>query len=155
MMSIPKVWQIIGYFKDECLSRGWITSKNEDWIKVNNEFHNFLWSRNIHPSTFKKIVASGRCAIKQGVSYQVVNVAYTAWVFPEAPPEMLVQSVASNPELARKIAIYDLSSVYADKPVCLRLNETNSRVFQEFENFLKRKWGLEFRPAFGLLTKEI
>jgi len=154
-MTIPPVWELVGYFKDECHSRGWKTSENEDWIKINSEFHNFLWARNIHPSTFKKIVTAGKCAIKKGISYQVVNVAYTAWLFPEAPPEMLVHAVARDPKLAKRIAIYDLSNVYAGKPVCLKFNETDSKVFQEFENFLGKKWGVEFKPAFSLLTKEI
>ncbi len=155
MMTIPRVWELIGYFKDECHSRGWKTSENEDWIKVNDEFHNFLWARNIHPSTFKKIVSACKCAIKQGISYKVVNVAYTAWVFPEAPPEMLLHTVAKDSKLAKRIAIYDLSNVYAGKPVCLKLNETGSRVFQEFEDFLEKKWGVELKPAFSLLTKEV
>jgi hypothetical protein len=155
MMTIPRVWELIGYFKDECHSRGWKTSKNEDWIKVNNEYHNFLWARSIHPSTFKKIVTACKCAIRQGVSYQVVNVAYTAWLFPEAPPDQLVLTVAKDPKLAKRIAIYDLSNVYSGKPVCLKLNETSSEVFQEFENFLERKWGVELKQAFSLLTKKI
>ena len=154
-MTIPRVWELIGYFKDECHSRGWNTSENEDWIKVDNEFHNFLWARNIHPSSFKKIVTACKCAIKQGISYQVVNVAYTAWLFPEAPPEMLVHAVARDPKLVERIAMYDLSNVYAGKPVCFKFNETDSKVFQEFENFLEKKWGVEFKPALSLLTKEI
>jgi len=155
MTNHPRVWEVIGYFKDECHSRGWKTSENEDWIKVDNEFHNFLWARNIHASTFKKIVTACKCAIKQGISYQVVNVAYTAWLFPETPSETLVHTVASDPKLARKIAIYDLSSIYAGKPVCLKLNETGSKVFQEFEKFLEKRWGVKLKPVFSLLKKEI
>ncbi len=155
MTNHPRVWELIGYFKDECHSRGWKTSENEDWIKVDNEFHNFLWARNIHPSTFKKIVTACKCAIKQGISYQVVNVAYTAWLFPEAPPKTLVHTVASDPKLAQRIALYDLSNVYAGKPVCLKLNETKSKVFQEFEKFLEKEWGVKLKPVFSLLKKEI
>ncbi|MFQ6074116.1 MAG: hypothetical protein ACE5KC_02740 [Candidatus Bathyarchaeia archaeon] len=155
MITIPRVWELLGYFKEECHSRGWKTSENEDWVKVDNEFHSFLWARNVHPSTFKKIVTACKCAIKQGISYQVVSVAYTAWLFPEAPPAMLVHTVARDSKLARRIAIYDLSNVYAGKPVCFKLNETSSEVFQEFENFLKKKWGVELKPAFSLLKREI
>jgi len=155
MIAIPRVWELIGYFKDECHSRGWKTSENEDWIKVGSEYHNFLWTRSIHPSTFKKIATACRCAIKQGISYQVVKVAYTAWLFSEAPPDMLVHTVARDPRLTKRIAIYDLSNVYTGKPVCFKFNETNSKVFQEFENFLKNKLGVELKPTLNLLTKEI
>lgn len=154
MMAIPRVWELIGDFKDECLLRGWKTSENEDWIKADSEFHNFLWVRNIHQSTFEKITTASKCAIKQGISYEVVNVDYTAWLFPDAPSKRLIYTVARNPKLAKTIAIYDLSDVYAGKSVCFKFNETNSDVFQEFENFLEQKWGVEFRPLLSSLTKE-
>lgn len=155
MMTVPRVWELIGYFKDECHLKGWKTSENEDWVKVDDEYHNFLWARNIHPSTFNRIITACKCAIKQGISYQVVKVAYTAWLFPESPSEVLVQTVTDNPELTKRIAIYDLSYVYAGKPVCLRLNETKSKVFKEFENFLERRWGVKLKPVLSLLKKEI
>lgn len=154
-MTIPRVWELIGHFKEVCNLRGWKTSKNEDWIKVDDEYHNFLWARSIHPSTFSRIATACKCAIKQGVSYQVVKVAYTAWLFPEAPSNMLVQTVANDPELAKRIAIYDLSNVYAGERICLKLNQTRSKVFQEFENFLEKKWGVKLKPVFNLLKKEI
>ncbi len=154
-MTIPPIWELICCFKDECHSRGWKTSKNEDWVKVDNEYHNFLWARSIHPSTFKRIIAACKCAIKQGVAYQVVNVAYTAWLFPEAPSDMLVLTVAKDPELAKRVAIYDLSKVYAGQHLCLKLNETSSRVFQEFENFLEKKLRVKVKPAFRLIRKSL
>jgi hypothetical protein len=155
MITIPRVWELIGHFKDECHLKGWKTSENEDWIKVDDEYHNFLWARNIHPSTFKKIVTACKCAIKQGISYRVVKVAYTAWLFPETPSTTLLQTVANNPELTKKIAIYDLSNLYTGEPVCLKLNETRSKVFYEFENFLQKKWGVKLKPVFSLLKQEV
>jgi hypothetical protein len=154
MMVVPRVWELICRFKDECHLKGWKTSESEDWVKVDDEYHNFLWARNIHPSTFKRIITACKCAIKQGVSYQVVKVAYTAWLFPESPSEVLVQTIAKDPKLAKRIAIYDLSNLYAGKPLCLKLNETESKVFQEFENFLERKWGIKLKPVFSLIKSE-
>lgn len=155
MVVIPRIYELICSFKEECHSRGWKASENEDWIRINNEFHNFLWARNIHPSSFKKIVNACKCAIKQGMSYQVVNVAYTAWLFPETPPDTLVHTVARDPKLAKTTALYDLSNVCAGMHVCYKFNETKSEVFQEFENFLARKWEVEFKPALSLLTQGI
>jgi hypothetical protein len=83
-----------------------------------------------------------------------VDVAYTAWLFSEAPSEELLQTVAENPELSKRTAIYDLSWAYSQKPLCLKLNQTDSRVFQEFENFLEKKWGVEFKQIRDLLAKE-
>ena len=154
MINIPRVWEILRRFKRECQSRGWSTSEDEDWINLNQQYHNFLWARTIHPSTFKKVASARKCAVRKGVSYQVVDIAYTAWLFPETLPDELVRAVAANPELSKRTAIYDLSWAYTGKPVCLRLNETDSPVFREFESFLEKKWGVELKPIHSLMTKE-
>ncbi len=60
---------------------------------------------------------------------------------------MLVRIVAENSELSKRIAIYDLSLAYAGKPVCLKLNETDSPVFQEFERFLEKKCGVKLQSV--------
>jgi hypothetical protein len=44
MVVIPRIYELICSFKEECHSRGWKASENEDWIRINNEFHNFLWA---------------------------------------------------------------------------------------------------------------
>jgi len=154
-MAIPRVWDLVHYFKRECEARGWKASQHEDWVKVGNEYHNFLWTRTVRPATFKKIAEEHKCAIKQGTSYNVVNVAYTAWLFSESPPEELLQMAEENPELFQKTAIYDLSCINSEKPACLRLNQTDSRVFQEFESFLEKKWGVEFKPVKELQLKQV
>jgi len=147
VLDIPKVWELLKHFKGQCQSKGWKTSEQGDWVKKGDEYHNFLWTRTVHPSTFKKVAMSRRCAIPEGISYQVVEVSYTAWVFPEPPPEKLREIVTENPELSRRIAIYDLSWAYAGKPVCLKLNETDSTVFKEFERFLEQKCGVKIQLA--------
>jgi hypothetical protein len=147
LLGIPKVWELLKYFKGQCQSKGYKTSEYGDWVKTGGEYHNFLWTRTVHPSTFEKIAMSRKFAIRKGISYQVVNVSYTAWVFPETPPEKLMQIVTENPELSRTIAIYDLSWAYAGKPVCLKLNGTNSMVFKEFEKFLQERWGVKIQQA--------
>ena len=147
-VPIPKVWKLLERFKDQCQLKGWKTSEHEDWVKTGeDEYHNFLWIQRIHPSTFEKIASSHRFAIRKGVSYQVVDVSYTAWLFPQSPPENLSQTLKENPELSRRTAIYDLSLAYAGEPLCLNLNETDSKVFQEFEKFLQEKLGIKVKPA--------
>jgi len=154
-MAIPRVWELVRSFKNECKSRGWETSEHEDWVKAGSEYHNFLWARTVRPSTFKKIAEEHKCAIKEGVSYQVVDVAYTAWLFSETPPEELLKTVAENPEIFMRTAIYDLSLAYSRKSFCLKLNQTGSSVFREFESFLEKKWGVKFKPVQSVLTKEV
>lgn len=153
-MVAHQIWELIRCFKNECEVTGWKTSEYEDWVQTDNQYHNFLWTRTIHPSTFKKIAKTSKCAVRQGVSYQVVDVSYTAWLFSASPPEELVKAVMDDECLAKTTAIYDMSGLRSDKPICLRLNLTKSRVFKEFENFLQKKWGVKFKSAQDVVTAE-
>jgi hypothetical protein len=153
VLSIPKIWDLLKHFKDWCRSRGWKISEHEDWVKTDNDYHNFLWIQTIHPSTFEKVATNRKCAIRHGLSYEVVEVSYIAWVFSQNPPEELVQKVANSPRLSRRTAIYDLSWAYKGKPVCVKLNMTESPVFREFENFLKDECGVELKPAHEMFGK--
>lgn len=152
MLNIPEIWELLGRFKDLCQSRGWQTSEHEDWVKIGEEYHNFVWIRTVHPLTFEKISLNHKCAVRKGHSYQVVDVAYMAWLFPQTSPDNLMQMVKENLELSKRIAIYDLSKVYTGKPICSKSNETESMVFQEFERFLER-WGLEVKTLHGLSAR--
>ncbi|KPV64320.1 MAG: hypothetical protein AOA66_0280 [Candidatus Bathyarchaeota archaeon BA2] len=144
---IPKIWELLEGFKDQCQLRGWKTSEHEDWVKIGDEYHNFLWTQTVHPSTFKKIAVNHKCAIRKGVSYRVVDISYTAWLFTQGPSEELLETVKENPELSRRTAIYDLSWMYTGKPFCSKLNETKSMAFQEFEKFLEEKWKVKVKPV--------
>jgi len=154
-LSIPEIWDILGRFKRACQAKGWRTSESEDWVKKGDQYHNFLWTQTIHPSTFKKIAANHRCAIDEGISYRVVDVSYAAWLFLHSPPEELIHAVTEDPELLQRNAIYDLSGVYAGKPICLKLNRTPSVVFAEFERFLEESWGVDVKPCQHALLEEV
>ncbi|MBS7606422.1 hypothetical protein KEJ14_01070 [Candidatus Bathyarchaeota archaeon] len=142
MGSLPKVWELIDRFKHICKSRGWWVSEYEDVINANGEYHNFLWARKIYPRTFKSVVSNHFCPIRDGLSYRIVNVSYTAWIFSEPPIENLISFVIDNPHLLRSTALYDLSKAYMGSRLCLKLNETESIVFREFEDFLEKEYGL-------------
>ncbi len=147
-LLIPKVWELLDRFRVQCQLKGWKISEHEDWVKTgDDEYHNFLWTQTVHPSTFERIAANHKCAIRKGVSYHVVDVSYIAWLFLQSPPERIMQRVMENPELSRRTAIYDLSWAYSGKPLCIKLNETDSMVFKEFENFLEEKLGVEVKPV--------
>jgi len=136
---MPRVWEILKKFKDLCRFRGWKTSESEDWIEIGDKFHNFLWARDVHPSSFRSIVSNRKCVIHEGLSYRVVEASYTAWLFSESPSESLVKTVFDNPAFSQKIALYDLSPLLEGKNLCVKLNNTDSPVFREFESFLKNE----------------
>jgi len=73
-----------------------------------------------------------------------------AWVLPTTPPESITKIVAEEPRISRRIAIYDLSEASAGRPICLRLNETKSVVFHEFEKFLSIEYDIKLWPIYKL-----
>ncbi|MBS7615685.1 hypothetical protein KEJ45_00585 [Candidatus Bathyarchaeota archaeon] len=145
-MRTSKVWEILRKFKELCRFHGWRTSENEDWIETGSEFHNFLLTRDVHPSSFKTIAANRKCIVREGLSYRVVEAAYTAWLFSEAPHENIVKMFLSNPEFLKRTALYDLSPIMEGRNTCLKLNCTSSPVFREFEKFLEKELGIKVEP---------
>jgi len=145
-VAVSTIWELIQCFKAECQSKGCRTSEHEDWVKIGNEYHNFLWARTINPRTFKKIAEAHKCAIKEGISYRVVDVTYTAWILSEPMEDELIQTIAESPAIMETNAMYELTWEHSDKPFCLRLNKTDSGVFLEFENFLEKKLGVKLKP---------
>jgi hypothetical protein len=102
----------------------------------------------------KEIALKHKCAIRKRSCYEIVDVAYIAWLLYETPSEELLQAFFDDPELSKRVALYDLSAVYSDEPICLRLNQTDSRVFMEFEKFLERKWKIKFKQIQDLITAD-
>jgi hypothetical protein len=145
-MKMTRVWEILTRFKNLCRRHGWKTCESEDWVEINKGYHNFLWTRNIHLSSFKKLISNRKCVVREGLSYQVVEPTCTAWLFSETPPDGLVRSVVENPSFCSKIALYDLSQLLEGKRTCIKLNNTGSPVFQEFENFLQTELKVKLKP---------
>lgn len=143
--QFPTIWRLIDRFKEQCRLNGWETCETEDLIKTEDgKYHSFLWTKTIHPSTFERIAANRKCGIRLHDSYNVVDISYMAWLFQERPPEFLISFIEENPEFAQRIAIFDLSGVYAGETICRKFNETESSVLMEFEQFLEDNWGISF-----------
>jgi hypothetical protein len=149
---MPKIWDILKTFKDLCQKSGWETSENEDWIKIDGKYHSFLYTRNVNLSSFQKVLAKHKCIVPEGLSYQIAEAAYTAWLFSETPSINLLKSVSENPDFSKKVAVYDLSCLLAGKNQCARLNNTDSAAFCEFDNFLQNKLKVKFKTLSPVST---
>ncbi len=144
-MKVATVWEVLTRFKDTCRFRGWKTSENDDWIQVNDTYHSFLWTKDVHHSSFRRIALNGKCVIREGLSYRIVKPSYTAWLFSKAPSGALLRTVLESPDFSEKIALYDLSPFLEGKDLCVKLNRTDSPVFQEFERFLRNELNVKLR----------
>jgi hypothetical protein len=145
-MVVNKIWEILDKFKLFCIRLGWKTSESEDWVEIEDNYHNFIWARDVHPSSFRRIALDRKCVVREGTSYRVVEAAYTAWLFSQTPSEELWKTISENPSLSKSIALYDLSQMTNSKNFCVRLNNTGSQVFQEFEKFLQSELKVRVEP---------
>jgi len=126
--------------------RGWKTCESEDWVDVNDDYHNFLWTRNVTLASFKTIISNRKCVVQNGLLYKVVEPSYLAWLFSEMPSEDLVKTVLQNPDFSKRIAIFDFNQLLEGKNLCVKLNNTDSPVFQEFETFLQSELKVKVEP---------
>ena len=143
-MKMPRILEILNNFKCSCRHQGWKTCENEDWVQTNEGFHSFLFARDVPSSSFKRVASERKCVVREGFAYRVVQASYTAWLFPQTPPEDLVRIVTENPDFNGRTAVYDLSLLLGGEKVCPRINNTESSVFQEFEKFLKQELHARF-----------
>ncbi len=144
----PKIWELLDRFKDLCQLKGWKTSEHEDWVKANDgKYHIFQWIPTVNLSTFTKIITKSKFAIRQGLSYKVVYFSYSAWLFWRNPPEIIVQFIIKNPHLLIKTAVFDFSHSRNGEPFCLKLNETASTVFKDFERFVEKELEMPIKPV--------
>ena len=140
MFTTPKVWKLINDFKSKCFSMGWKTSETYDWILTDDhKYHTFIWAKIIYPSSFERIALSRKCIVKEGLNYKVVEASYYAWVFEDSPPKSLWEKVLTIEEISKNNAIYDLSGIHKGEKICVKINKTKSRVFKEFEKFLRER----------------
>jgi len=144
-MKMPRVWEILEKFKNCCKLHGWKTSEKHDWIEVGDTYHNFVFTRDINPSSFKRIALNKKCVIQEGLSYRIVEASYNAWLLSEPPSETLFKTILENPDFSRRIALYDLSPLLEGKNLCIKLNYTDSPVFQEFESFLRNEMKVKLK----------
>ncbi|MBC7130653.1 hypothetical protein H5T51_05480 [Candidatus Bathyarchaeota archaeon] len=156
-MKTFRLLSLMEKFKEQCKTYGWRTSDSDDWIAVGDEYHKFLVTRSIHPSSFKAITANRKCVVRNGLLYRVVDAAYTAWLFSEKPPEKLAQIIFETPEFSKHIALYDLNPLLGGYRICIRVNYTDSLVFREFENFLRRECRVRFKrhPLLKRASKDL
>jgi len=151
MLTFPRIWDIVERFKPECNGKGWKVYENEDLISVGNEYHYFVWTRHLHPSTFQKVIMKTLIPLREGTFHKRVNISYMAWITSESVSKEILRAFLKYPKLSRRVAIYDISPIYKGESICFKINKTESIVFQEFERFLNKKYGIVFKHIYEIL----
>jgi hypothetical protein len=145
-MNMSGIWEILANFKRFCRLRGWSTSEDEDWVELNNEYHNFLSAKKVNLASFKTIITNRKCVVHKGLRYTVIGPSYQAWLFSEPPPKDFYNTVLEKPDYSKNIALFDLSPTQHGKNMCIKLNNTDSPVFHEFETYLQNELKIEIQP---------
>ncbi|MGD8565287.1 MAG: hypothetical protein PVF96_02955 [Candidatus Bathyarchaeota archaeon] len=139
--------EILEGFKAHCESYGWTTFRKEDWVKADDGYHLFIWTKNIRPSSFNRIVTNRKYVIRENeLSYNVIEASYIAWLFFQMLPDTVVTTVLENHDFRNRIALYNLGSVINEAKQCYKLNYTKSLVFKKFEDFLKEEMKTILKP---------
>jgi hypothetical protein len=147
--NLSELSEFLRLFKTECQTKDWQASETEEWVKADDGYHALFCTR---PSTniysLMKIAEHSKCPVIEGGAYRVIDAAYTAWLLPEPSGLMqkeLVQAIAKNLQLAKKTALYFFHKANGEALECLTVNGTDSKVFRQFEEFLKDKLGMKLK----------
>ena len=152
---MSRICEILNSFKRVCRMQGYRTSESEDWVELDDDYHNFLLTRNVTSYSFKTIISNRKCVVRKGLPYSVVEPSHLAWLFSEVPSEDLFRTVLQNPDFSKRIAIFDFSPLLNGKNLCIKLNNTDSPVFQEFEVFLQTELKVKVEPLQSFSDSDI
>jgi len=140
-----EIWNLLDEFKEYCKLKAWNFHEKEDIIEAENEYHRFIWTKCLYPNTFKRVVMQRLYPIQEGIHCRKVRISYIAWLLLESPSTPLRRMISEMPDITKRVAIYDVSFILTGRHECQKLNETNSVVFAEFEQFLKTEYGMRFK----------
>ncbi len=147
--SKTKTWEVVDKFEDwVCKKKDWTVIRPYDIIKIKNEYYKFIWTNNFHRQTFKKILSKQSCSLGDYRSYKTVDVSYIVWILNEVPNPIVWRLIKKTPCLLKSVAIYTINTSFINGSDCLKLNETDTIVLTEFENFLKTKMGIKPKEYF-------
>jgi hypothetical protein len=149
-IQVPPVWDLLYEFQTCCRARGWTPYNLGDVVDADGVYHKFFWIRGLYVSTFRAITACPHCTFHDGQLQRTVVPQFLAWVLPVTPPTLLwLHLLKDAPKLAGRVALFDLSQVYAGDAAGVKLNETSSSVFHAFERFLQDRYAIRFTALTG------
>lgn len=129
-------------FHDWCRSRrrDWKFKADEHWFTCRGAYHSFVHQETLDASSFRELVDDYRIYLRKEALVSTI-LSFIALLFTDKPP-LNLHIVLGDPELLSRVAFYDLSEACRGRHLCVTINRTDSAVFQEFEVFLEKIYGL-------------
>ncbi len=144
-MRLASPLDLLDRFMKGCKVKGWEAGEYRDFIKAHDDYSLFMLFKKVYPK-LEEVLWSEACSIFEKGHYKVTNIKYRALIFQEHPPNWLVRTVSSDPELSKRIAVYDFTELNEEKPTCGTINLTTSVVFAEFDEFLTKRMKISLVP---------
>ncbi|MCJ7632690.1 hypothetical protein MUP77_09915 [Candidatus Bathyarchaeota archaeon] len=141
----PTPLRLLDGFSEYCREKGWTTGEFRDFVKLEGEYYCFVWIRSSHHRMIPEILKDNRNSLYEEGNYSIRN-SYRALIFQDPAPFSLICALSGDERLSESIAIYDLSPFYKGESVCKSFNRTMALVYQEFEDYLHKRYGIVFKP---------
>ncbi|MCP8316323.1 MAG: hypothetical protein H3Z51_05610 [archaeon] len=136
-MVTIKVKEALKAFKEHCRDE-WEAEKSGQWFKIGDSYHVFVWSMSITLQTLKSMIRLHKVSVRDGDFWRVEDASLMAFISTGGLEEKVYEALKSDPKITERCVFYDLEK---GKKIGMVL----SPVFKRFEEFLKAKYGLEFK----------
>lgn len=141
----PTPLRLLDGFSEYCREKGWTTGEFSDFVKLEGKYYCFVWIRSSHHRMIPEILQDNRNSLFEEGGYSTQK-SYRALIFQDLAPFSLICAVSRDHRLSERIAIYDLSPFYKGENVCRSFNRTMALVYQEFEDYLHKRYRIIFKP---------
>ncbi|MCP8312768.1 MAG: hypothetical protein H3Z53_00110 [archaeon] len=132
-----KVKEALKAFKEHCRDE-WESEKSGQWFKVGDSYHVFVWSKSITLQTLKSMIRLHKVSVREGDFWKVKDASCIAFISTGGMEEKVFEALKSDPKITEHCVFYDLEKG-------IKTGIALSPVFKRFEEFLKARYGLEFK----------
>ncbi|MEM3437280.1 MAG: hypothetical protein QXP55_01935 [Nitrososphaerales archaeon] len=136
-MTILKIREVLKAFKEYCRDE-WEAEKSGQWFKIDDLYHVFIWSKSITLQTLKSMLRLQKVSLRGDSFWKVNHASYMAFISTGGLEEEVYEALKADPRMTERCVYYDLEKG-------IKIGMTSSPVFKKFEEFLKNKYGLEFK----------
>ncbi len=136
-METLKVREVLKAFREHCRDE-WEAEKSGQWFKIDGSYHVFVWSKSIAITTLKSMACLQKVTLHEGDFWKVKEASFMAFICAGGLEKEAYEVLKADPRITERCICYDLEKR-------TKIGVSSSPVFKKFEEFLKNKYGLEFK----------